>query len=369
MKYVLKLTNALAFSTLLLAGCQGSEEKEPAEPEKEVVEEVKQEIPSKETFIDLADQHFNGIADALSQAAFDFNLQGGDMTDAIYDAMKASFGNFATAAYIDGDLKLIAKDYCYAGCDMKYFPYHVAGALNVELEQLSDTEVKLTAQHPADMMSSSVAIADLISFKLDGGLWKIDDVGYEEITLQLTEQQAATITGDWGYSNPKLISQDEDGYMFETNEATVFVGKGTGYVEEQAAPTPAPSVNTSPGTLYEQYNAKFDAAATEVERLENEFTGYTTVEMNALAADVFDVWDTLLNDMYQALKKNLPADEFAQLQQEQRQWITERDEYAEYTATEQAEGGTAYNMIYIGAQSEYTSQRCADFLFDYMVGL
>lgn len=100
----------------------------------------------------------------------------------------------------------------------------------------------------------------------------------------------------------------------------------------------------------------------------NSFTGYTTIEMNENASAVFNVWDKLLNDMYKTLKNNLSASEFAELQKDQREWITERDDYAEYAASE-VEGGSLYNSIYTHALADYTAQRCSDFLYDYMVGM
>ena len=137
---------------------------------------------------------------------------------------------------------------------------------------------------------------------------------------------------------------------------------------EQAQQVEKPALVATPSTskLYDEYEAKIAEAAQEVEALGDSFTGYTTVEMNAHMGEIVQVWDQLLNDMYQALKANLHESEFAALQAEQRQWIKERDVYAEKTATEEAEGGTMYTMVYLSAISEYTEQRCYDLLNEYM---
>lgn len=372
MIHMKKWFGVLVVSSALLGACQAEESKEKKEtPEvaEEAAVEQKIAIPSKEALVQLVDQHFSGIMDGLSAAAYDFNLEGGDVTDAIYEAMKARFNNFATQSYIDGDLKVIAKDYCYSGCDAFFFPHNFEGALAVEVEEVRADELKLTAKHPADIMSSDVAFMDTVYLKYDDALWKVDRVDYEKITLALTQEQAKHIATDWGYTNPQFVEERDGSFIFKADGMTLSINKETGFVEEgtSTAAASAPVASTT-GSLFDTYNAKLDAASVEAQRISDSFTGYTTVEMNENAAQIFEVWDTLLNDMYGALKKNLSVDEFAQLQQDQREWITERDDYAEYTAAE-VEGGTLYNSIYVQAQADYTAQRCSDFLYDYMVGL
>ncbi|MFD0943688.1 lysozyme inhibitor LprI family protein [Savagea faecisuis] len=74
--------------------------------------------------------------------------------------------------------------------------------------------------------------------------------------------------------------------------------------------------------------------------------------------------DAQLNGIYQVLRQNLPDAEFKALQQTQRQWIKDRDAYAESQA-KIAEGGTAANDIYNGALLEYTTWRIEEWIDKY----
>lgn len=360
----------LFLTTAVLTACQ-EEKTENKETNPEVaVAESKVELPSQDTLIALIDQHFDGIMGGLSEAAYDFNIQDGNVTDAIYDAMKERFTNFATQSYIDGDLKTIAKEYCYSGCDFPFFPYNFNGALKIDVEEISDKEVKLTATQAANMMIPE-AFNDIVYLKHEDGLWKINKVENANIDLRLTKEQAEQLLAQWEYAGAVFEKELTDGYHYKVNDQSVFISKKTGYIEEvlvEASPAkPAPTVSN--GSLFDTYKAKYDATSAEVEHIANTFTGYTTVEMNEYANELFDVWDHLLNDMYKALKNNMSANEFTKLQQEQRQWIMDRDDYAEYIATQEAEGGSLYTSIYINALTDYTAQRCSEFLYDYMVGM
>lgn len=370
-----KVFAALLLSTALLAACQEQEvDKDIAEEAVEETEKAAIDVPSQAALVTLVDQHITGILAGLNTATEEFNLSDGTVTDAIYEAMKARFTNFGTTSYIDGDLKLIAKGFCYLGCDMAFFPMTMANALHVELEQLNDETVKLAATHPADMMTSE-GYQDIVTLKYDDGLWKIDEIQHKTVELQLSKEQAQQVLANWGYEGATFVEEIETtendkqvkAYRFDAQGQPLLVSAVTGYVEEGVQQVEKPAT-PSTSKLYNKYEAKIAEATQQVEDLGDAFTGYTTVEINEHMNEIVNVWDGLLNDMYQALKANLPENEFAALKAEQRQWIKERDAYAEKTATEEAEGGTMYTMVYLSAISDYTEQRCSDFLYDYMTG-
>lgn len=370
-----KVFAALLLSTALLAACQEQEvDKDIAEEAVEETEKAAIDVPSQAALVTLVDQHITGILAGLNTATEEFNLSDGTVTDAIYEAMKTRFTNFGTTSYIDGDLKLIAKGFCYLGCDMAFFPMTMANALHVELEQLNDETVKLAATHPADMMTSE-GYQDIVTLKYDDGLWKIDEIQHKTVELQLSKEQAQQVLANWGYEGATFVEETETtendkqvkAYRFDAQGQPLLVSAVTGYVEEGVQQVEKPAA-PSTSKLYNKYEAKIAEATQQVEDLGDAFTGYTTVEINEHMNEIVNVWDGLLNDMYQALKANLPESEFAALKADQRQWIKERDAYAEQTATEEAEGGTMYTMVYLSAISDYTEQRCYDFLYDYMTG-
>lgn len=74
--------------------------------------------------------------------------------------------------------------------------------------------------------------------------------------------------------------------------------------------------------------------------------------------------DAQLNGIYQVLRQNLPDAQFKALQQQQRQWMKDRDAYAQSQA-KIAEGGTAANDIYNGALLEYTTWRIEEWIDKY----
>lgn len=120
-------------------------------------------------------------------------------------------------------------------------------------------------------------------------------------------------------------------------------------------------------SLFTQYEEKMASVSAQAERVYD--NAVTTVELEEAAQKAFSLWDSLLNEMYGVLKEELPPAEFEELRADQREWITERDDFATYQATEQANGGSAYTMLYIDAQAQYTAQRCSDFLYEIMIDL
>lgn len=156
----------------------------------------------------------------------------------------------------------------------------------------------------------------------------------------------------------KAASEQNDAATNENTEQPVTELQSKEVVQEPATQS-----------LFDTYSQKLDAAAAEVDTIYATSEALTTVEMNDVSEQAFNVWDDLLNDMYGVLKAQLPAAEFEALRAEQREWIGERDEYATYIATEAADGGSAYTSIYIDAQMQYTAQRCSDFLYEYFINL
>lgn len=98
--------------------------------------------------------------------------------------------------------------------------------------------------------------------------------------------------------------------------------------------------------------AETTAAQVEAE-LEN---AMTQMDMNLLSGDLYRVWDTALNTVWQQLKRELDADVMAQLTDEQLTWITDK-EAAAAVAGAAYEGGSMQGMVISLEAAELTKQR------------
>jgi uncharacterized protein YecT (DUF1311 family) len=82
-----------------------------------------------------------------------------------------------------------------------------------------------------------------------------------------------------------------------------------------------------------------------------------TVSMTQCGRFRFMIADIELNDIYARVKKQLTTKSAREkLKKTQRAWITFRDTVCEYES-EGWEGGTGYNMVYIGCMHTYTDER------------
>ncbi|OCS91121.1 lysozyme inhibitor LprI family protein [Caryophanon latum] len=189
-----------------------------------------------------------------------------------------------------------------------------------------------------------------------------DDAPVEETTEVAVEQEQAKET------TTDVIEQvEETTTQVSVEEAAEEDAKINVVPPTEPAAQVEEPVSQTTTSLFTQYEQKLSATAASAERVYD--NAMTTIEMEEAAQQAFSLWDALLNEMYGVLKNELSAADFEELRADQREWIAERDDYATYQATEQANGGSAYTMLYIDAQAQYTAQRCSDFLYDFMVSL
>lgn len=79
-------------------------------------------------------------------------------------------------------------------------------------------------------------------------------------------------------------------------------------------------------------------------------------EMNEKAAQLYQIWDDVLNRLWAELKDTLPEEEFQQLLDEQRAWIV-RKEQAVKEAGEEFAGGSMYGMVVNSKAADITQER------------
>ena len=90
-------------------------------------------------------------------------------------------------------------------------------------------------------------------------------------------------------------------------------------------------------------------------------THYTQADMNMHAEEEYRIWDDLLNQLWQVLKKVLPEEEMRQLTNEELQWIKDK-EAAALEAAAEYEGGSMYPMVYSGTLTQLTRERVYELL-------
>ena len=92
----------------------------------------------------------------------------------------------------------------------------------------------------------------------------------------------------------------------------------------------------------------------------------TQADMNINAQRQYELWDEVLNKIWDSLQRTMDRDAFRVLRQGQREWIDLRDERAEEAASE-VEGGSLYPTMYYGAAAKATEERVYE-LLEYLTG-
>ncbi|MGM7636755.1 lysozyme inhibitor LprI family protein [Bacillus sp. Hm123] len=119
------------------------------------------------------------------------------------------------------------------------------------------------------------------------------------------------------------------------------------------------------GSRKVEYYSKLEQTEMGMADLEYIYEQGTTVEVREAESKRYKRWDDALNEIYGALKQQLPSNEMEQLRKAQRKWITYRDESAE-SAAASYEGGSWASVQYVSTQAELTKQRCYELVDRYM---
>jgi uncharacterized protein YecT (DUF1311 family) len=127
--------------------------------------------------------------------------------------------------------------------------------------------------------------------------------------------------------------------------------------------TPAKETDQTGVSLKEQYLQKLTDIKKETEELKA--TDSSTYALKKVANDRWEIWDDLLNEIYGVLKERLSPEEMAQLRDEQRNWIKERDDSA-LEASEKFKGGTQEQLEYVAVLANLTEERCHELVENYM---
>lgn len=116
-------------------------------------------------------------------------------------------------------------------------------------------------------------------------------------------------------------------------------------------------------SLKDTYLEKLNQTKEKADALEA--TDSSTYALKKVENDRWELWDDLLNDIYGALKEQLPTNEMEQLREEQRTWIQHRDDSA-LKASEKFKGGTQEQLEYVAVLANLTEERCYTLVEMYM---
>lgn len=109
-------------------------------------------------------------------------------------------------------------------------------------------------------------------------------------------------------------------------------------------------------TEKEQYIERLDSIVTYYNELWNKSDSLAMTDMKELKNQEYTKWDDELNTIYQMIKKKLSEEEFISLRDEERKWITTRDEKSELAASKYA-GGSMEGLEYMAVMTDITRER------------
>ncbi|MFS0820418.1 lysozyme inhibitor LprI family protein [Bacillus sp. 1P02SD] len=162
-----------------------------------------------------------------------------------------------------------------------------------------------------------------------------------------------------------VVNEADSGKPSEKADAEE--SKETNVSDESAdAESPDTSVEGSSenSALKEQY---LNELAAIEEEIENKPEGETQIEMEDIAAGIYEIWDGELNKIWKELEKQLPTEKMDKLREDQRQWIKEKYRIASEEAA-QYEGGTMEPLVKVNTQARVTKERCYELVKKYMDG-
>ncbi len=125
--------------------------------------------------------------------------------------------------------------------------------------------------------------------------------------------------------------------------------------DEESSYTPPSSNNNA---KLEKKNMFLDKAD-EIEQYAEDYleTATSQSEMNSESYTVYKKWDDLLNEVYQYLKTILPEYQFEQLEDDEIDWIAEKESAIDAAGAEW-EGGSGESFVRNVTAIEYTEERC-----------
>ena len=333
MKYRLHycLTAAVLAGTLLLCAACGAGEAAPEKLEPPETEQTLPEQTAPEETSPPADQPFSFVD--VADLEFYFSSGAGAWRTVLYIHADGSFdGEYLDSDMGDGDEAAYPNGTRYYNAFTGRFtePERVNGhTYRMRVAELTHT-------HP---LGEEVR---------DGVRWVYSEAsgicGAEDVYLYLPGTPLAELPQEYrswvGYYDLTQTEETELPFYGLYNEA-----EQNGF---------SSSVMPAPAELFRSELAWVELTAAELEkRLQN---AGTQTEMNMIAADLYRLWDDLLNTQWGCLKRALDGEAMGRLTAEQLAWIGEKEAAAAAAGAAYA-GGSLESMAYGLKAAELTKER------------
>ena len=323
----------------------------------------------------MVDQYFEDLTNVYINAGKQFNLAEKPLTEEIYQSMAEEFKAYGTDHMIETQLHEIALEFCYAGCDVGYFPYNSSLGLRYEMKDDQNGMVKLNYIIPEDELNGSVKVS--VTLIYEDNNWKIDSFQQSAIDdLALTEDESGWLMQESGYGRSQFdgertIEGFGSVYVYQLLDENRSVGvvKDTGFIVDQLDETTnlveeAPSPKADASSHKNKFTQKMLNLEKELTWIDDQYDILSVAEMYDLEEMRYQEWDDLLNEIYGVLKSVLSSAEMDALTVAQRDWIVYRDNKAE-KGTDQLGGGwqSLQRMINLG---DITKERCYELVEEYL---
>lgn len=167
------------------------------------------------------------------------------------------------------------------------------------------------------------------------------DTNEESVEQENDEDRSmqSKMNSDTSTKDSQIVTPSEEG----TKENTLFATDKT--IEEKTEKTEK-----------EQYIERLNSITIYYDDLWSRTESFSVVDMKELKNQEYTKWDDELNTIYQLIKKKLPEDDFIILRNEEREWITKRDEQATLAGSKYA-GGSMEGLEYMAVMIELTKER------------
>lgn len=177
-------------------------------------------------------------------------------------------------------------------------------------------------------------------------------------TLDNQAQNEPAIQDESDDTTEEVSSKDTDSNDSHSNEPLDKAKNAPAELQDSSA-------NHTETSQKEEYLKKLNEAKKETDEMRNNPPDHSTYALKAVEGDIYEVWDGLLNEIYDVLKQQLPSEEMEQLREAQRKWIDYRDQTA-LEASLKYKGGTMEHLEYVVVLNNLTEKRCSELVEHYM---
>lgn len=344
------------------------------------------------------------INDIYVNAGTKYNLNEVPLSDSIYQSMSEELKPYASRSIIDSRLFEVAKEFCYGGCDAKYFPAPTDQGVRFQLNEVNG---KITLEYLVPENQVSGALVETVTLTNENEEWKLDGYDFTKENFNLSKDEANEIAKQFGLGTntnylKEVHEQLDNGkyrkaYLFqidgeESYQAAVYADTGFTYLyeeiqslEEQPKQETELKNNDQNNFTSESVksNGKTESVLNTVSKkeeyiqlLDNIEIGLSdldplmetgvTLDLHNAASITYGRWDDALNEIYGVLKQQLTNEEMSNLKKEQRQWITDRDRTAEQAGKDCCEGGSFEPVTVVDVAAQLTKERCYELVEKYM---